>query len=369
MNAGPTRILIVDDSALYRQSIDNVLREVDMATVVGKAKDGLDALNKIEQLDPDLLTLDVQMPDMDGISLLREIKRRGLRPKAIMVSSYTARGADVTTAALMEGAFDFILKPSSSDSQANRTQLFESLHEKISAFRLPPEGRSPSDAFPAGSRRSLAGANIASDDVVEAAPSPGLACEAVILGTSTGGPAALKAVCPKLPAELPVPVFVVQHMPPKYTHSLATRLNDICVLDVVEATDRTEVVAGKVLIAPGGQQMKLQRSGGSVIVRVNDDPPENGVRPSVDYFLRSAVEVLHGNALAVIMTGMGSDGLSGSAELKAAGGFVFAQSPDDCVVYGMPKAVVAGGLADRILPLGKIAPAVVRHVKRSRRIS
>ena len=269
----------------------------------------------------------------------------------------------------MEGAFDFILKPSSNDSHANREQLFESLHERISAFRQSPEGRSPAEAVPVGARSSRTSASIASADVVEAAPSPRLACEAVILGTSTGGPAALKAVCPKLPADFPIPVFVIQHMPPKYTHSLAQRLNDICELEVVEATDKTEVVAGKILIAPGGRQMKLQRSGDGVIVRVNDDPTENSVRPSVDYFLRSTVEVFDGNALAVIMTGMGSDGLRGSAELKEAGGFVFAQSPDDCVVYGMPKAVVARGLADRILPLGKISPAMVRHVKRSRRTS
>ncbi len=369
MNAGPTRILIVDDSALYRQSIDNVLREVNEATVVGKAKDGREALVKIEELDPDLLTLDVQMPDMDGIAVLREIKRRGLRPKAIMVSSYTAHGADVTTEALMEGAFDFILKPSSKDSQGNRRQLFESLQERISAFRQSPNCRSPETATRAASRKSAVNTDVCSKDVVESAPSPRQACQAVILGTSTGGPAALKAVCPKFPAELPVPVFVIQHMPPGYTHSLAERLNAICELEVVEATDKTEAVAGRILIAPGGRQMKLQRSGDGVIVRVNDDPPENGVRPSVDYFLRSAAEVFHGNALAVIMTGMGVDGLCGCVELKQAGGYVFAQSQDDCVVYGMPKAVINHDLADRILPLGKIAPAVARHVKRGQRNS
>jgi two-component system chemotaxis response regulator CheB len=202
---------------------------------------------------------------------------------------------------------------------------------------------------------------------METAPRALRACEAVILGTSTGGPVALKSVCPKLPAELPVPVFVIQHMPPQYTRSLADRLDKICELEVVEASDRTQALPGRILIAPGGRQMRLQRSGGSLIVRILDDPPENGVRPSVDYFLRSVADVLDGNALAVIMTGMGVDGLKGCTALKNAGGFVFAQSREDCVVYGMPKAVIENNLADRILPLGKIAPASVRHVKRSRR--
>ena len=361
MNAGPTKILVVDDSALYRQSIYNVLREVADVSIVGTAKNGMEALEKIEQLEPDLLTLDVQMPDMDGIQVLYEMKRRRLRPKAIMVSSLTSEGAKVTTDALMEGAFDFILKPSGSDSNANRRQLRDALEEKISAFR-EASGRC-TKRIP----RSVANRSVAAGSVVEAAPAPDAACQAVMIGTSTGGPEALKAVLPKLPAEFPVPVFVVQHMPAQYTRSLAMRLNEICKLDVVEAGDKTEAIAGKVLIAPGGKQMKLQRAGASLLVRVNDDPPENRVRPSVDYLIRSASDVLHGHALAVIMTGMGRDGLEGCKKLKQVGGYVFAQCQDDCAVYGMPKAVIEEDLADRTLPLGKIAPAIVRHLKRSRR--
>ena len=361
MNADPTKILVVDDSALYRQSIHNVLREVEGALSVGIAKNGVEAIEKIEELDPDLLTLDVQMPDMDGIQVLREIKRRRLRPKAIMVSSLTAEGAKVTTDALMEGAFDFILKPSSNDSVANRQQLRDALEEKISAFREASNQRNRRRHAPVVNRAVAAG------DVVEAAPAPDTACRAVIIGTSTGGPEALKIVLAKLPAELQVPVFVVQHMPAQYTRSLAKRLNELCELDIVEAVDKTETAAGKVIIAPGGKQMKLQRRGGNLCVRVNDDPPENGLRPSVDYLTRSASNVLDGNVLAVIMTGMGRDGLAGCKKLKQAGGYVFAQCQDDCVVYGMPKAVIEEDLADRILPLGKIAPAIVRHLNRSRR--
>jgi two-component system chemotaxis response regulator CheB len=361
LSAGPTKILVVDDSALYRQSIQNVLREITDASIVGLAKDGVEALGKIEQLDPDLLTLDVQMPDMDGIELLREINRRRLRPKAIMVSSHTSQGAEVTTAALMEGAFDFILKPSSSDSGANRQQLRDALEEKISAFRDSSRGRKGK------ARRSATRQDVGADDVVEVVPAPKAACQAVVLGCSTGGPEALKAVLPKLPAELPVPVLVVQHMPAQYTRSLAARLDEICELDVVEGVDNMEAVAGKIIIAPGGKQMRLASEETNLLVHVNDDPAENGIRPSVDYLIRSVADVLSGRALAVIMTGMGRDGLVGCRHLKQAGGYVFAQCQDDCIVYGMPKVVIEETLADRVLPLGKIAPAMVRHVKRSRR--
>ena len=361
MNTGPTKILVVDDSALYRQSIHNVLREIADIKVVGKAENGVEALEKIAQLDPDLLTLDVQMPDMDGIEVLHEIKRRKLRPKAIMVSSFTSEGAQVTMDALMYGAFDFILKPSGSDATANRQQLRDSLAEKIATFREASQER-------AGATRAQgATPSRSSTSVMEAAPRPTSACEAVTIATSTGGPAALKQMLPKLPADLAVPVFVVQHMPAHYTRSLAKRLNAICPLEVVEGSDRMSVEVGRVIIAPGGKQMKLARSGGDLVVRVTSAPSEHGVCPSVDYLIRSACEILGGNTLAVIMTGMGRDGVDGCRRLKEAGGYVFAQHQCDCVVYGMPKAVIEQELADRILPLGKIAPAIVRHLKRSRR--
>ncbi len=361
MNDGPTRILVVDDSALYRQSIQNVLRDVAGVLIVGTAKNGVEALAKIEQLDPDLLTLDVQMPDMDGIQVLNEIKCRKLRTKAIVVSSHTSDGAQVTTDALMEGAFDFILKPFGSNPTMNRQQLKEALAAKIGAFREAVNRR------PSQPRSRLTTRSVAADRLVETTPVPTDACLAVLIGTSTGGPVALKSVLPKLPGELSVPVLVVQHMPAQYTRSLAERLCGLCSLNVVEACDEMEAAAGQVIIASGGKQMKLERDGTKLLVRVTDDPPEHGVRPSVDYLLRSASDVLRGRALAVIMTGMGRDGLAGCRQLKHAGGFVFAQCQDDCVVYGMPKAVIEEDLADRILPLGKIAPAIVRHLNRSRR--
>lgn len=357
----PTKILVVDDSALYRQLINNVLRKIPRAAVVGLAKNGVDALEKIEQLDPDLLTLDVQMPDMDGIQVLREIKRRGLRPQSIMISSFTAEGAQVTTDALMEGAFDFILKPSSGDSGANRQQLHDSLEEKIAAF-------SEGVRHHQRARQGVRGRR-GPDEAIEVACAPSSACRAVVIGASTGGPAALKALLPNLPGDLAVPVLVVQHMPAQYTRSLAARMDEICQLEVIEASDGVEAKAGRVIVAAGGRQMKLEDAGERLVVRVSDDPPEHGTRPSLDYLLRSAADVLQGRILSVIMTGMGRDGLAGCQQLKQSGGFVFAQHEDDCVVYGMPKAVVENNLADRVIPLGKIALAIVVHVKRSSRTS
>ena len=345
-----TTVLVVDDSALYRQSIVNVMREIADTVVVGTAKNGIEALSKLEQLDPDLLTLDVQMPDLDGISVLREIKNRGLRSKAIMVSGYTTEGAQVTTEALMEGAFDFILKPSGSDLEANRQRLRDSLDEKIYAFRQP---------HGAITKRTFS--------VEETVPAPSEACRVVILGTSTGGPAALKLVLPKFPANTPVPVLVVQHMPAKYTQSLAARLNEFCECPVAEASDGMIARPGQIILAAGGKQLKMVRVNGDLVLRLTDDPSDVGLRPSVDYLLQSTVEVVGGCALAVILTGMGRDGLEGCRGLKQAGGYVFAQDQSDCVVYGMPKAIIENGLADRTLTLSKVAPAVIRHIKRSNR--
>ena len=361
MKTGPTRILVVDDSALYRQLIHNVLRDNEDVSIVGLAKDGAEALEMIQQLDPDLLTLDLQMPDMDGIEVLQEIKRRRLPAKAIMVSSYTSEGAQLTTDALMEGAFDFILKPSSSDSASNRQQLRDALGEKIAAFRESSRRRS------ATTRKSLDKSLVEPEDTGEGLPVDQAACQAVIIGLSTGGPEALRNTLPRLPSGLPVPVLVVQHMPANYTRSLAARLNQLCELQVVEAADNLEAIAGKIFIAAGGRQLKLQRRDDRLLLRVTDDPPENGVRPAVDYLLRSAAEVIEGRTLAVIMTGMGRDGLAGCTCIKQAGGYVFAQHQDDCVVYGMPKTVIEEGLVDRVVPLGRIPAAIVRHVQSSRR--
>ncbi|MEM8884749.1 MAG: chemotaxis response regulator protein-glutamate methylesterase [Planctomycetota bacterium] len=345
------RLLIVEDSALYRQMIRHILRDEPGISIVGIARNGREALEKIDELDPDVLTLDVQMPELDGIGVLREINRRGLRTKAIMLSSLTTEGAQVTTDALFEGAFDFILKPSGRDSDANRAELLASLTEKLAALREAGR-RGPSREQRIPPRPSSRGASVQS--------------RAIVIGVSTGGPPALKKILPTLPGDLPVPVLVVQHMPAKYTGALARRLNDVCALEVCEAEDGMEAKAGRVLLAPGGRQMGIDRKSKRLIASITDDPPENGCRPAVDYLLRSAVAALRGDILAVILTGMGRDGLEGARLVKRHGGRVFAQHPHGCTVYGMPKAVIEDGIADRVLPLGRMGPGILNHVQKDR---
>lgn len=361
MSKPTTSILIVDDSALYRQALRNTLQTLSEVTIVGVAKNGREALEKIEQHDPDLLTLDVQMPDMDGIAVLREIKKRHLRPKAIMVSSFTREGAQITTDALLEGAFDFILKPSGGNPEDNRQRLKEELQSKIEAFHHHSRRRQRLSSRQAPNR--IGGAPKEEEQI----PQPQSQCQVVLIGISTGGPAALKAVLPKLPVDFPVPVLIVQHMSAQFTTSLARRLDELCELRVVEATDGMEVTAGTIYLAPGGHHLGVERRDLMIRAKLSDDPPENNCRPAVDFLFRSAANVWQGNTLGIIMTGMGRDGAKGCAELKAQGGYVFAQEEEGCVVFGMPKAVIEEGFADRQLPLGKIAPAIVRHVKRSRR--
>jgi two-component system chemotaxis response regulator CheB len=348
------RILVVDDSALYRQLVRNVLRDVPGVVVVGAAKNGNEALALVGELDPDLLTLDVRMPDADGIDVLRGLRKSGSRAKAIMLSSLTANGAQTTTDALFEGAFDFIHKPAGPDAGVNRQTLHAELSEKIDAFRT---------SILAPDRPRQASAD---SDRPAAADLPARDFRALLIGTSTGGPVALAQVLPALPGDFPLPILVVQHMPPPYTHSLAERLNQRSQIEVVEAVEGMAVEAGFAYIAPGGRHLKLARSGSKVVARVTDDPPENRCRPAIDYLFRSAAEIFDGKVIAVVMTGMGRDGTEGCREIKRRGGFVIAQHADGCTVYGIPKAVVDEGLADQTAPLERLAATINRRATHRR---
>lgn len=369
--------MVVDDSALYRQLVRNVLRGVSEVEVVGVACSGREALEKIPEMQPDLLTLDVQMPEMNGLELLHEIKRRRLPIKSIMLSSLTAHGAQVTTDALLAGAFDFIQKPNSPDANTNRQQLEELLAEKINAFL-----QSRSATMPSHKRRtsspSLTGLPNEDSTAQSTRDASSTALirvnrteriDAVIIGTSTGGPIALREVIPRLPATIGVPVFVVQHMPPKYTQTLAVRIGEVSQIPVHEATQGMKVEPNHVYIAPGGLHMGIDLQRGKPVIRTSDDPPEHNCRPAVDYTLRSAASIYHGNLLGVILTGMGHDGTEGCRLIKQLGGSVLAQHPDGCIVYGMPKVVVEEQLADRVAPIEKIASWIVRMVENSRTAS
>lgn len=342
------RVLVVDDSALFRTLMRNALTEIPGCEVVGSVPDGETALARIEELQPDLMTLDVEMPGMGGIGVLKELRKRRLKTHVVMVSRLTTSGAQVTTDALMQGAFDFILKPHGKDPAANKEALSSALREKISSLReaLAP---SPSPAATESTTRRE-----------RAAPAkPSRACRAVVIGSSTGGPDALAQLLPYLSVELPVPVVVVQHMPERFTGTLANRLNEASDLEIMEAADKMPVTQGKIVIAHGGKHLRLvRRPSGVVQAQLTDDPSEHSCRPAVDYTLRSAVEAFEGPILAVILTGMGRDGTEGCRLVRERGGHVIAQHVEGCTVYGMPKSVIAAGQADQVLRLADIRSAI-----------
>jgi two-component system, chemotaxis family, protein-glutamate methylesterase/glutaminase len=346
---GVVRTIVVDDSALFRVMLRNVLTEIPGCEVVASISDGLAAIEKIIELKPDLVTLDVEMPGMTGIEVLREIKRLGVQTRVVMVSRLTAAGAQVTTDALIEGAFDFILKPSGKDPAENKAALKASLAEKILAAGDADDGGAEASTLVKSSTASKSWFNL----------------RAIVIGCSTGGPDALAQVIPNLPADLPVPVFVVQHMPEGFTGTLAARLNEASEVEVLEASDGLRVGPGQVVLAKGGSHLRLSRLiGGNIVVNLTDDPHENRCRPAVDYTLRSAIELLEGQLAAVILTGMGRDGTAGCQLAGAKGAYIVAQDANGCTVYGMPKAVVAAGVADEVIPLPLMAAAIERLTRR-----
>lgn len=345
-------VVVVDDSAVFRLVLRDTIQAIPGCTVVGHAKNGRLALDVIERCQPDLVTLDVEMPEMDGISTLREIKRRRPQTRVLMVSRFTDSGAAVTTDALLEGAFDFVLKPSGRRPAENKAVLQAAMQEKIAALR---ESLAAADE-----QREPTAEELSADEVVADSQ-----IDAVVIGTSTGGPDALVNIIPALSHQLPVPVVIVQHMPAGYTTRLAARLNERSELTVQEAADGDELVAGRVLLAPGGRQTGLlRREDDRVVVRVTDDPPEHGCQPAVDYLLRSAVDVYSGHLLAVILTGMGRDGTEGCRLVRSQNGRVLAQHQQDCTVFGMPGSVIRSGQVDRVVRLKYMAAVIRQEVQR-----
>jgi two-component system, chemotaxis family, protein-glutamate methylesterase/glutaminase len=362
--AEPLKVLVVDDSPLYRKVIGDILGELPGVQVVGTAHNGKMALSRLQALRPDLLTLDVEMPEMDGLEVLRAIQSQGLDVGAIMCSTLTQRGSDTTIAALELGAFDFITKPNGSSLDENRRSLRNALAPLTQAFAsrrrikkilrgsIPPPSQGVPEPSLAANRPG-------------AGPSRRRLPAVVGIGVSTGGPAALAQMLPQLPGNLGVPFLIVQHMPPIFTHSLAQRLDAKCSVKVQEAADGMPLLPNVALIAPGGKQMKVASSvvPAQKIVRITGDPPENSCRPSVDYLFRSLAEHYGDLAAAVIMTGMGSDGSAAIKLLKKRGATIIAQDEASCVVYGMPKEPIESGAADMIVPLDQLAAAICRLVK------
>ncbi len=339
-------VLVVDDSAFARSRIVKVLSDAPGLQVVGQAVDGADAVSQTKVLHPDVVTLDIEMPVMDGLKALEQIMRECPTP-VVMVSSLTGPQTHATIASLELGAVDFFLKPSialPTGSGATQSDLSKTVMNAATVKVRHLNGDSPG-AQPA----------------IKKAPAirragPGSFDQVVLIGSSTGGPKALMEVVPKLPGDLPAAVMVVQHMPPGFTKSLAERLDKASALDVAEAAAGDRIGAGKVYLAPGGFHMLVDKTG---TISLDEGPPVCGVRPSVDVTALSAVESFGKFMRAMILTGMGSDGTDGSAAIKAAGGKVSVEHESTCAVYGMPRSVVEAGWADEVVPLNECADQIV----------
>jgi two-component system, chemotaxis family, protein-glutamate methylesterase/glutaminase len=358
-----TRILIVDDSAVMRNLLRSVLRAEIEFEVVGTAADGESALGLLENLRPDLVLLDVEMPVMDGLATLRKLRSRGLRMPVIMCSSLTQRGARVTIEALASGASDYVAKPAGQASAAEAVRtLAHELLPKISALTTPAVPVAPFAPRPPLPSLPLEGPPVPRNQPIASSPS------VLVIGVSTGGPAALDLLLPALPRSFPLPVLIVQHMPELFTRLLAERLSQRCSLRVSEAVEGDAVRPGAIAIARGNWHLEIltaSRTGQPATLHLTQAPPENHCRPAVDVLFRTAVAHYGSGVLAVVLTGMGSDGLSGARLVRAQGGTVLVQDQPTSVIWGMPGAVARAGLAQRILSLQDIAPEIVRLASRA----
>ena len=353
------RVIVVDDSALVRSLLSEIIdRQRDMECI-GAANDPLVAREMIRELDPDVITLDVEMPRMDGIDFLGRLMR--LRPTpVVMISTLTERGAEVTMKALELGAVDFVAKPRVGLA-SGLNDLAAQIVDKIRVAAVAQVRRAPARdaAAAAGSAGSAA--------VAHAAPAAGLlgrlSTEKLIcIGASTGGTEAIKEVLVQMPADSPA-IVITQHMHPGFTTSFAARLNGLCQITVKEAVNGERILPGHAYIAPGGTQFHVARSGANYVAVVDDGPPVNRHKPSVEVLFRSAAAVVGRNAFGIMLTGMGNDGAVAMREMKDAGSYNYVQDEATCIVFGMPREAIAHGAADEVLPLGQIAPALIARLR------
>ncbi len=342
---GKIRVLVVDDSVVIRHLLQQVLREDADLEFVGAEPNGVAALAQIPVLKPDVVTLDIEMPEMDGIETLRQIRKLHPRLRTIMFSTRTTRGASATFEALSLGADDYVAKASNAGSlDRSLASLRMELIPKVKQFfALPGDRDKPALVAP---RR---------------VPPRVLRPRVLAIGVSTGGPQALAALIPKIPAGFPLPILIVQHMPAMFTRLLAERLQAASPLRIEEAADGMRIAPGCVFVAPGDYHLRVHRAGPSSFVTALDQGPhENSCRPSVDVLFRSLAENYGGEVMSVVLTGMGRDGLRGTEKLKAAGAYSIVQDESTSVVWGMPGAIAQAGLADCVLPLDQIHPELIR---------
>ena len=352
-------VLIVDDSAFMRKALSLMLEKDDGIRVADTARDGREAVSKVEDLRPDVLTMDVEMPRMNGLEALRIIMDEHPLP-VIMVSSLTEEGAEVTLEAMEAGAADFIPKKLSYAS-LDIVDIEEELHRKVRGVADGALARSRHRGTDSGRRTTARQADL--DRRLEKAP------EVVAIGVSTGGPRSLQEVIPPLSADFSVPIVLAQHMPPEFTASMARRLNEASALEVAEVESGEYLEAGRVHVAPGGTHIRIEGTERRPVLRVVDDELDRPYRPSVDELFETAAETLGGGVIGAVLTGMGQDGLEGARAVREAGGVVIAQDEASSVVYGMPKAVSEAGCADMVLPLGSFADQFTRLSGLTRRRS
>lgn len=349
--SNPIRVLIADDSSFMRAALSRMIESDPVLKVIGTATDGVDALEKAARLDPDVMTLDVEMPRLDGLSVLRRLMQENPRP-VIMVSTLTKQGAQATIEAFELGAFDCLAKNITRGTTLSILQIRNELTEKLkaaAAYRQRMTRRPMVTLVPPVA-------------TLVATPSAGGKKTGVIaIGTSTGGPRALQAIIPALPANLPVGILVVQHMPPGFTGPFAQRLNSLSHLNVREAQDHDWIEAGTVLVAPAGWHMTVRRGHGAQhSIAITKEPSDTLHRPSVDVLMHSVADVYGSSAAGIILTGMGSDGLRGLSAIFQKGGYTAAQDEATSTVYGMPRACAEAHIVRRVLPLGQVVSEILR---------
>jgi two-component system chemotaxis response regulator CheB len=350
------RVLVVDDSVVIRRLVTHALSAEEGIEVVSAASNGAIALQRISQFTPDVVTLDIEMPELDGLETLRRIRRSHPELPVIMFSTLTERGAAITLEALTLGASDYVTKAANAGSLDNSMiSLRSELVPKLKQFFY-----SGSDARPVSPPPTVPSTQ-APVIVKPGQRSSSVRPQVVVIGTSTGGPNALAALLPMFPKDFGIPILIVQHMPPVFTRFLAERLNSISAIRVEEVSNGTRLESGKALVAAGGFHMRLHREGSGVVATTDQEPPENSCRPAVDVLFRSAADVYGPAVMAIMLTGMGNDGLRGTEILHRKGAYVIAQDEDSSVVWGMPGCIANAGLAHATLDLSRIVPEILAH--------
>jgi len=346
------RVLIVDDSAFMRKFFADLISSSSDVEVAGRARNGLEAMSKIEVLRPDVVTMDVEMPVMNGLEALEAIMGKHPLP-VIMVSTLTAKGADVTLKCLEKGALDFVQKPSGNDP----VQLNAIGKDLLAKIRLA--GSCQLKALPQD-RKAADGPVFRETPVVKTDTNMG-PFDLLLIAASTGGPQALSRLLPEIREDFPVPIAIVQHMPKGFTASFAKRLDQLSSIHVVEAKEGMTICPGAAFLAPGGDHLFLKEDRDGLFCSLSDSPPVNSVRPAADYLFNSVALLPDIRTVTVILTGMGKDGMAGARALKAKGSVVLTESKESCVVYGMPKMVYEAGIADLSIPLDRMAQAIMRY--------